>query len=403
MTLRASRERWNGRDAVRLSNGALDVVVLPGGGHLAELRLATGSATGLNCLWTPSWPTADPDSSSATPGASPLAARYGGDAAARFLAGYTGHALCLDLFGPPSQEEAALGVALHGEAAVHPWTFEPTPTGCIGRVELPVARLDFERSLSLDSRAPVLFIEERIESRSAEPRDVHWVQHLTLGPPFLAAGESVTNASLDRGLTWPLGYEGHEILPGNAPFTWPYAPTLDGGVADLRVPFARRNTGFEGTGFVAAARVSPEHDFAFIAALNFRIGVALVYCFRRRDFPWIAIWEENCARTAPPWNGVTQARGMEFGTTPMPVGRDALRAMGTLLDTPSSRTIASRGVAHARYLAALTTVPASWRTIIDVQPEPDALRLIGDEASSSILISAAGLLDFLERDGEKMR
>jgi hypothetical protein len=392
MTLRIHRERWNGRDSVRLSNGVFEVVALPGGGHLAELRLANGSASSLNCLWTPSWPTADPN----TPGTS--STTLGDDAAARFLAGYSGHALCLNLFGPPSLEEAALGVGLHGEAAVLPWEFEPTATGCIGRVELPVAQVGFERRLSMDPRAPVLFIEERIESRSNEPRDLHWVQHLTLGPPFLATDKSVINASLDRGLTWPLGYEGHEILPDNAPFTWPYAPTLDGGVTDLRVPFAHR-----GTGFVAAARVSPERDFAFIAALNFRLGLALVYCFRRRDFPWIAIWEENCARTATPWNGTTRARGMEFGTTPMPVGRDALCAMGTLFDTPSARTIAPCGVAQARYLAALTTVPTNWRSVTDVRVEPDALRLIGDEANSSIAISGAGLLDFLEGDSEEMK
>lgn len=392
MSIRVTRERWNDRDALRMSSEFIEAVALPGGGHLVELRLASDGESGMNCLWAPAWPTADPG----TEVASALVERYGGDAAARFLAGYAGHALCLDLFGAPSPQEEALGVALHGEAGVHQWSFEPTSTGSVGRVELPAARLGFERNLSVARDAAVLFIEERIENRGTQTREVQWVQHLTLGPPLVAAGESRISASLDRGITWPLGYEGHEVLRDNAHYAWPEAPTLDGDSADLRVPFARK-----GTGFVAAARVAPQRDFAFIAALNFRLGVALVYCFRRRDFPWIAIWEENCARTGAPWNGTAQARGMEFGTTPMPIGRDAMREMGTLLETPSSRAIEPGGLVEARYFAAIARVPTTWRNIADAQPEPHALRIFGEQTESAIEIPVDGLLEFLEGENEE--
>jgi hypothetical protein len=395
VTIRVTSEQWNGREALRLGNGVFEVVTLIGGGHLSELGLLSRSERSPNCLWTPPWPTADPHTSSGTGLAASLSGGNIDDPVSRFLASFTGHALCLDLFGPPSPQESALGVALHGEAAVRRWSFEPTPMGCVGRVELPVAQLSFERRLSLAPSSAVLFIEERVENRGAHSREIHWVQHLTLGPPFLAANESFVNASVDRGLTWPLGYEGHEVLRDNAPFNWPDAPTLDGGTADLRIPFAR-----SGTGFVAAARVAPHRDFAFVTALNFRLGLALVYGFRRRDFPWVAIWEESCARTSAPWNGTTRARGMEFGTTPMPVGREAMQVMGTILDTPSTRTVAPRGVAHARYFAALTTVPTSWRAITDVQATSDGLRLSADTGDSFVAISIEGLLEFLEENAE---
>jgi hypothetical protein len=391
VSIRAIRETWNDREALRLSNGVMEAVALPGGGHLVELRLTSRDEPGINCLWTPPWTTADPG----TAQAASLIDGCGGDAAARFLAGYAGHALCLDLFGPPAPQEEALGVALHGEAAVHEWSFEPTSTDCAGSVDLPVAKLRFKRNLSVASDAAVIFIEERIESRGVAPREMHWVQHLTLGPPLVATHDSSISASLDRGMTWPLGYEGHEVLRDNAAFAWPDAPTVDGDSADLRLPFARR-----GTGFLAAARVTPGRDFAFIAALNFRVGLALIYCFRRRDFPWVAIWEENCARTGAPWNGTTQARGMEFGTTPMPIGRDAMRAMGTLLDTPSSRMIAPGGSVHARYFAAVARIPADWRAITDVQPEEYALRIFGEQAGSTVEMPVNGLLEFLKGEDE---
>ena len=57
-------------------------------------------------------------------------------------------------------------------------------------------------------------------------------------------------------------------------------------------------------------------------AANWRMRLAVGYCFRRQDFPWMTIWEENRSRQSTPWNGRTQARGMEFGTTPFPLGSE---------------------------------------------------------------------------------
>lgn len=43
---------------------------------------------------------------------------YGADAESRLLSGLHGHNLCLDLFGPPSKEEEAVGMLVHGEAGM---------------------------------------------------------------------------------------------------------------------------------------------------------------------------------------------------------------------------------------------------------------------------------------------
>ena len=137
MTIRVNAEQWKNRSALRLTNGMMDAVLLQGGGHIADLRLAGPHGPTINCLWCAPWPTADPGD----PGFKSLAERYGADPAGPFLAGYTGHALCLDIFGPPSQEDGARGVPLHGEASAREWHLEPTARGCEGRVELPVAQI----------------------------------------------------------------------------------------------------------------------------------------------------------------------------------------------------------------------------------------------------------------------
>lgn len=315
---------------------------------------------------------------------------YGSNPAGPFLASYTGHALCLDNFGPPSLKEGALGVPLHGEASVRNWRFYVTPQGCIGRVDLPVAQLGFQRTLTLAAKSSVLFVDERVENKGAFEREIHWVQHLSLGPPFLAPDHSSIHASLDRAMTWPHGYEGRELLRDNATFEWPMAPSAEDSPVNLEAPFQRR-----GSGFVAAARVSPERKIAYVAALNWELGLALVYCFSREDFPWVAIWEENCARPAAPWNGVTRVRGMEFGTTPMPIGRDAIRKMGDLFDTPGSRIVPFDGALHARYLACIVKVPTTWRRIADIVLSKNSLKVIGPRSRDHVAVAAEGVLDFL--------
>ena len=65
-------------------------------------------------LGKPSSPSAIPNKNMAGDLVSPPAGKY--------LAGYAGHSLCVDYFGAPSEEEAPLGLPLHGEVASSRWT-----------------------------------------------------------------------------------------------------------------------------------------------------------------------------------------------------------------------------------------------------------------------------------------
>ena len=94
---------------MQLESDALRLTVLVEGGHLAELL---HKPTGVNPLWTPSWPSIEP--SAYDPRKHP---EYGPGADALLLSGIMGHSLCLDLFGGPSDEEAAAGMTAHGEVS----------------------------------------------------------------------------------------------------------------------------------------------------------------------------------------------------------------------------------------------------------------------------------------------
>ena len=124
--------------------------------------------------------------------------------------------------------------------------------------------------------------------------------------------------------------------------------------------------------------------------LNFRLGLLLGFCFPRSVYPWATLWEENCARHDVPWNGKTQARGIEFGTTPFPVGRQSAFAMGNLFGVPTFARVPARGKMLANYAIFMTPVSRDWRVIRDVQPEDGSIMIVAGNGDQ-IRLPARGL------------
>ena len=373
-TLECGVTKWKGRSAVRLANGAIALVALTGGGAIADLRLSKGpSETQQNVLWEAPWTTLDPGHYR------PRLhnRRYGPEFVGKFLASFTGHILCLDYFGAPSEGEAKEGLCLHGEASVNCWKVarrsqSRSAASVLMEVNLPNAGLKFQRELRVRRDENVVYVTETVINLRATDHFFHWIQHVTLGPPFLQPGQSLVCLPAQRAITWRHGYEGKSLLANSKEFTWPNAPAEDGSVVDISRPFS-----CPGTGFVAAALLNPERDWAFMAALNFRFGLLLGYCLRREVFPWVAVWEENRARQGSPWEGRTQARGMEFGTTPMPVGRREAFTSGPLFGTPTFCCVPAKGRLKTSYAIFLTSVHPGWQGVLDIRPGKQEINLTG--------------------------
>src|SRR5207249_11635392 len=83
--------------------------------------------------------------------------------------------------------------------------------------------------------------------------------------------------------------------------------------------------------------------------------------------PWTAIWEENKARRDAPWNGQTETRGLEFGSTPLPVGRREAFASGPLFGAPCFSIVPALGRVTVRYAAFLAQVPAGVNDVRDIR------------------------------------
>jgi hypothetical protein len=325
---------YRGRRAVFIENGQLRVTLLVEGGHIAEVL---DKRSGINPLWTPHWDSIEPSIFDAS-----RHAWYGGASDGRLLAGIMGHNLCLDIFGGPSPEEAAAGLTPHGEASVAPYAIEANGSVVIARANLQQAGLTVMRRLELQ-RSTVAIVET-VTNLTACDRPVGWTQHVTLGPPFLQNGVTEFRASATRSKVFEGTFGPADYLVPGATFVWPHAPRGHGGTVDLR-----RYTSAPASSAYTSHLMDPSHAEAFFVAFDPDTQLAFGYQWRRADFPWLGLWEENRSRPASPWNGREITRGMEFGVSPFPETRREMIARGHLFDTPTFRWIPARSQVTAEY------------------------------------------------------
>ena len=335
-----STHRYRGRRATAIENRYLRVTVLHEGGHIAEVL---DKETGVNPLWTPPWPSIEHSAYDRT-----KHDVYGGGLDAALLAGIMGHNLCLDIFGGPSAEEAAAGVPVHGEASKVRYEVRATSAELVAHAHLPLANLRVERRLELRNRS--VRIRESVQNLSGIDHAVGWTQHVTLGPPFLCKGATQFRASASRSKVFEGTFGPADYLEAGAEFTWPKAPRKDGGVMDLRV-----FTDLPVSGAYTAHLMDPRRENAFFVAFSPQTRLAFGYVWRRADFPWLGIWEENGSRPHPPWRGSTLTRGMEFGVSPFPESRREMIDRGRMFDTPTFRWIPAAGRVSVEYWIVAST------------------------------------------------
>ena len=381
------KSSWHGRGAYVLGNDQVRLVALTGGGHIAEFRFAksTGHST-VSPLWVPVWKLVEPYHYREKV----HAARYGAPAVGKLLGGIAGNNLCLDHFGAPSEEEAAQGLAVHGEAGVSKWrkkrlVLTPRRVSLTLEVRLPVAGLTFEREIELRRGESVVYYKETVTNDRKVDHFFDWQQHATFGPPFLSRKDSRLALSGTRGLVYSGGYEGRDLLKPGAEFRWPTAPAMGGGKADLTRPLSRR-----GRGILATVLLDQRRETQYVAAYNLRYGVLMGYTFRWEDFPWCAIWEENHARKYAPWDGRSETRGMEFGSTPLPVTPREAVVLGQLFGAPSCAVVPARGRKVIRYASFLAGLPKGFAEVRDIRVRKGAIEIRGAGSKERVVVTAAG-------------
>ncbi len=329
-----------GRRAVALENEYLRLVVTAEGGHIAAI---IDKASGVNPLWSPPWPTREPSTWK------PDMLEYGSDAESQLLAGILGHNLCLDTFGGPSEEEAAAGLRVHGETGVIAHELCVDGGVLFQTAVLPHAQLRFDRRLHLAPGSRRIEIEESVENLAIQDRPIAWTEHVTLGPPFLERGRTVTEATATRSKVVESDFtDGHCRHKISAEFDWPNVPLEAGGTEDLRV-----FTPLEISGSFTTHLMDPALETVGFQAWSPSHKLLLSYEWKRTEFPWLGMWEENHCRLAEPWGGKTLTRGLEFGASPFAETRRSMIDRGTMFGAPCYRWIPARSKVSVAYSASL--------------------------------------------------
>lgn len=325
--------------------------MLESGGHIAEV---VDKRTGVNPLWTPPWPSIDPASYDPM-----VHTAYGGGVDASLLAGITGHNLCLDIFGGPSPDEAAAGMPVHGEVSTARFEFTRAPDTLMALADLPLASLQIEREIALGAGAPgAVRIRESVQNLSGIDKPIGWTEHVTLGPPFLQKGATQFRASAARSQVFPQAFGAGDYLTPGAEFDWPRAPRAGGGTADLQV----MNDAASSSAYTAHL-MDGAREHAFFTAFTPGLGSAFGYVWRRADFPWLGIWEENHSRTAAPWNGATLTRGLEFGVSPFPETRREMIERSRMFGVPTYRWVPAAGRVTVEYWIVIRPADAVPETL----------------------------------------
>jgi hypothetical protein len=342
-----------GRKAVSVENADLRVTVLEEGGHIAEIF---DKQAQVNPLWVPHWQSIEPSIYSPA-----LHPHFGAGSDAKLLAGIMGHNLCLDIFGGPTPSEAAARITAHEEASVNRYEITEAASGLLMTVRLPLAQLSFTRTLKLKGKS--VLIRETVENLSATDRPIAWTQHVTLAPPFLDPTATEFRASMTHSIVSATDPGERAYLTAGAPFEWPLAPGIQGGMTDLR----RMKDEAPASGYTAHLADAQRKD-AFFVAFSPRHQLAFGYVWKRADFPWLGVWEENCSRRGSPWDARTITRGMEFGVSPFAESRRDMIERGALFGERTFRWIPALGKLHAEYCI----VAQNCSTIPETLDRPNA-------------------------------
>jgi hypothetical protein len=328
--------------AAQIENEQVRVTVSVQGGHIAEIL---DKKTEVNPLWSPPWPSIDVREYS--PEAHP---EYGNDAESKLLAGIMGHNLCLDLFGPPSLQEAKAGLIVHGEVALAHFDIETEGQQLITRALLPASQLAFERRIRLEGRR--IRLSETVENLAILDRPIAWTQHATLGAPFVERGTTQIRTTATQSRT----------LNGSVDFEWPFLPEPSGAKRDLQTFNSAASSG----GYTAHL-LDPALRQAWFFAYSPRTNIVIGYVWKTADFPWLGIWEENESRAGKPWNNRTTTLGMEFGMSPFPESRREMINRSKLFGVPCYRWIPAQERVSIEYHCAIGQASAIPESLDDFE------------------------------------
>lgn len=359
---------FEGSPSLALSNGALELTILPQGASMASIVLQDDNEK-MNPLWNPVRMNrelgrkADPST-------------------------MTGHILCVDGFGPPSQEERQAGMPFGGEAHTQNFEVHSSQNGHTREVTLtaalPIVQEAVTRTIRMVDGENVVYVESQLENLMGFDRPVNWGEHATVGSPFLEPGVTVFDLSGERSHTTPYTDKASPMDPAivrrlasDKDFNWPMAPGLDGKAVDMRLTPEVLYT-IDHT----ATLMDPARKLEWVTALNPKRKLIFGYLFRREDYPWLQTWGNY-----PPSGKLV--RGIEFAMQPFAVTRREAVTAASMYDTPTYRWLPAKSKITTNFLMFYARVPEGFTKVDDVRMENGQIIIEDYSAQEQVRLAAS--------------
>jgi hypothetical protein len=234
------------------------------------------------------------------------------------------------------------------------------------------------RTFLVRAGEPVLYVNTTVESLLGFDRPFVWAEHATIGSPFLEAGVTAVDISGTRSQTRPWKEPRQHRLTSGVDFTWPHAPLVRGGTADMRIPPVPPNSGDHTT-----TVMDPARDWSYATAIHPGRRLMVAWVWRAADFPWLQNWEA--------YSATAMARGLEFSTQPYDIPRREAVGMHRMFDTPTYRWLPAKSSVETRFAIVYTAVPEGFVRVTDVKVADGSLTFT-DGAGRAVPVRASGLV-----------
>lgn len=354
---------YEGQPAVELTNDQITVTVMETGATLASVLLNDDSGK-MNPMWNPAR----------------MARELGQDR----RGGVGGHFVCVDGFGPVSEEEKAAGLPGHGEARAQKMEIvEQGRTGATAmvsmRAELPVTREVFTRTVRIVDGENVVYVDSELENLLGFDRPIVWAEHATIGSPFLSPEVTVIDMPAARSQVRPIpkGRDRPHRLVSGKNFVWPQAPAVAGGLVDIRSVQPNPDSLDHTTNLMDENR-----ELAYVTAINLEERLLLGYLFRREEYPWLQTWDNFPAN-------LKMSRGIEFSTQPYDVPRREAISQGKMFGAPTYRWLPAKSKITTSFLFFYVRTPEGFKKVDDVRISNGKIIVTDSHAGKEITISAS--------------
>lgn len=366
---RIAETMLHGRQALTMNNGLLSLSVLPGGGFIGDVRLVSRDPRlDISPMLVHRYPTIDPY----TYDPARDDALYGSDVQHHLMAGYMGHFTCFPQFGNSADEFAASGYGQHGEAILAKWERLPgtPPEELAMAAYLPQNQYAFQRAITLLPDETVAYVTETAENLTIYERPLQWVQHVTMGPPFVEVGKTWADASVDSVVV------GRGDAARRA--AWPQSAGADGAPVDYRA-----TVGSAHTWMMQNAKAQN-----WFAAYHAGDNVLFGHIYDARINPWVLDWQTDRQSKTKPWNGEVVARGICWGDSPAANGVKNAVQQGRLFGVPTFSWIGGRAKRSQSYAIFMAPLPGGWRGTADVTANAGHIAITERETGRMVMLKA---------------